>query len=188
MVAIDNTTLALLLHPKAKPPLDLETNQPLQKAQERLEQLITDLDAEDERVIIPTPVLTELLILAGKEGPQYLEKIQASKTLLVRGFDERAAVELAAMELADRGKHGKKGGVEAPYQKVKFDRQIVAIAKVNGAHTIYSDDDGVRKFASRIGLKVISTWDLPIPPSKTPLFDDLPAEESESADDKPKGQ
>lgn len=174
MVAIDNTTLALLLHPKAKPPNDPATNQPLQKSKERIEQLIDELDADNERVIIPTPVLSELLILAGKEGPQYLEKIQASKTLLLRPFDERAAIELAAMELADRHKGGKKAGSDAPYQKVKFDRQIVAVAKVNGAHTIYSDDEDVRKFASKAGLKVVSTWELPIPPSKTPLFDDLP--------------
>jgi hypothetical protein len=99
MVAIDNMTLALLLHPKAKQPNN------------------------------PTPVLSEFLILAGKEGPLYLEKIQAARTLLVRPFDERAAIELAAMELADRGKGGKKGGSDAPYQKVKFDRQIVAVAE-----------------------------------------------------------
>jgi predicted nucleic acid-binding protein len=177
MVAIDNTTLALLLHPKAKPPNDPATKLPLTKAQERIEQLITDLDAESERIIIPTPVLSEFLILAGKDGQLYLEKIQAARTLLIKPFDERAAIELAAMELSDRGRIGKKAGSEAPYQKVKYDRQIVAVAKVNGAHTIYSDDDDVRKFAEKAGLKVVSTWELPVPPSKTPLLDildDLP--------------
>ena len=174
MVTIDNTTLALLLHPNAKPPNDPQTRQPLARARERIEQLITDLDAEDERVLVPTPVLAELLILAASEGPRYLETIQASKTLLVRGFDERAAIELAAMELAERSRGGKRGGLDSPWQKVKFDRQIVAIAKVNGSHTIYSDDSDVRSFASKAGLKVVSTWQLPIPASKTPLFDDLP--------------
>jgi predicted nucleic acid-binding protein len=187
MVAIDNTTLALLLHPKAKPPNDPATKLPLKKAQERIEQLVTDLDADGERIVIPTPVLSEFMILAGKEGPLYLEKIQAAKTLLVRPFDERAAVELAAMELADRAKAGKKAGTDAPYQKVKFDRQIVAVAKVNGAHTIYSDDGDVRKFAIKAGLKVVSTWELPLPPSKTPLFDDLPEPTPETDDGKKKG-
>jgi len=177
MVAIDNTTLALLLHPKAKPPNDPVTKLPLKKAKERIEQLITDLDEDGERVIIPTPVLSEFLILAGKEGQLYLEKILAARTLLLKPFDERAAVELAAIELSDRSKIGKKAGSDAPYQKVKFDRQIVAVAKVNGAHTIYSDDEDVRKFAIKDGLKVVSTWELAIPPSKTPLLDildDLP--------------
>ena len=40
MVAIDNTTLALLLHPKAKPPNDPQTKLPLEKCKERIEQLI----------------------------------------------------------------------------------------------------------------------------------------------------
>jgi predicted nucleic acid-binding protein len=189
MVAIDNTTLALLLHPKAKPPNDPQTRLPLEKPKERIEQLMLDLDADDERVIIPTPVLSEFLILAGKEGPQYLEKIQDAKTLLLRSFDERAAIELAAMELGDRSKVGKKAGSDAPYQKVKFDRQIVAVAKVNGAHTIYSDDDDVRKFATKAGMKVVSTWELAIPPSKTPLFDaldDLPEPTTAPHDEKKK--
>jgi predicted nucleic acid-binding protein len=176
MVAIDNTTLALLLHPTAKPPKDPKTGQPLPKSRERIEQLIADLDAEDERMLIPTPVLCEFLILAGKDGPQYLEKIQASKTLLLKPFDERSAIELAAMELSARGRGGKRAGSESPYQKVKFDRQIVAIAVVNKAHTIYSDDQDLGKFASSVGLKVVCTWNLPVPPSKTPLFDDLPDE------------
>jgi hypothetical protein len=171
MVAIDNTTLALLLHPKAKPPIDPATNLPLEKCRERIEKLIDDLDADGERVIIPTPVLCEFLILAGKEGPEYLGNIESAKTFLVMPFDKMAAVELAAMELEHRGKGGRKKEPDVPYQKVKFDRQIVVIAKANGAHTIYSDDGDVRKFATRAGLKVVSTWELEVPPSKTPLFD-----------------
>jgi hypothetical protein len=111
-----------------------------------------------------------------------LEKIQGAKTLLLKPFDERAAIELAAMELSVRGKGGKKAGLESPYQKLKFDRQIVAIARVNEAHTIYSDDQDLGRFAKNAGMKVVCTWDLPIPPSKTPLFDDLPDEKSADPD------
>jgi hypothetical protein len=52
----------LLFHPGAKPPNDPKTGQPLVKARERIEQLITDLDAEDERIVIPTPVLCSLRV------------------------------------------------------------------------------------------------------------------------------
>lgn len=183
MVAIDNTTLALLFHPGAKPPNDPKTGHALIKARERIEQLISDLDAEDERMIIPTPVLCEFLILAGREGSLYLEKIRDAKTLLVRPFDQRSAIELAAMELAARGKSGKRTG-DLPYQKVKFDRQIVAIARVNEARTIYSDDQDLGRFAKSVGLRVVCTWDLPIPASKTPLFDNLPDEKAPDADER----
>lgn len=184
MVAIDNTTLALLLHPKAKPPIDPATKRPLEKCRERIEKLIDDLDADGERIIIPTPVLCEFLILAGKDSSEYLDKIENAKTFLVMPFDKKAAIELAAMELDHRSKGSKKTGPDIPYQKVKFDRQIVAIAKANGARTIYTDDGDMRKFAIRAGLKVVSTWELEVLPSKTPLFDKLEDDAEPAADTK----
>jgi hypothetical protein len=49
---------------------------------------------------------------------------------------------------------------------MKFDRQIVAISLVNGATVLYSDDDGVAKFAAGCGLKVKRVVDLPVPASQ----------------------
>jgi predicted nucleic acid-binding protein len=117
-------------------------------------------------MILPTPVLSEFLIFVGKDGPIYLEKISGMKTILIRPFDVVAAVELAAIETEDRIKHGKRGGSGSPWAKLRFDRQIVAIAKTNGANKIYSDDEDVTKFATRIGIAVISTWELPLPAAK----------------------
>lgn len=86
-------------------------------------------------------------------------------------FDLKAAVELAALHLDVRASGGgRRGGQEGTYAKIAFDRQIVAIAKVNGAHTIYSDDDGVKKFAERYGITVVRTWELPVPEERHPLF------------------
>jgi hypothetical protein len=47
----------------------------------------------------------------------------------------------------------------------------------------------VRKFATKAGLKVVSTWELAIPPSKTPLLDildDLPEPTTAPQDGKKK--
>ena len=55
---------------------------------------------------------------------------------------------------------------------MKFDRQIVAIAKVEGAERIYSNDGDIARYAKAEGLEVIRLQDLPDPPEKTPdLFD-----------------
>ena len=59
------------------------------------------------------------------------------------------------------------------WAKVSFDRQIVAIAKVNGAHTIYSDDRGVKNFASEHKIKVVRTWELPRPKGSQMTFEEL---------------
>jgi predicted nucleic acid-binding protein len=166
MVGTDATTLSLMLHPTARPPKDPRTGKPIERLEDRIEKLLEDLDAENDRIIIPTPCLSEFLVLAGKDGPAYLDKIREMKTLLIRPFDEMAAIELAAIEYEDRSKGDKRGGVAAPWAKVKFDRQIVAVAKVNGAKRLYSDDEDVIKFGRKAGLDVISTWDLPLPVAK----------------------
>jgi hypothetical protein len=120
------------------------------------------------------PALAEFLILAEKDGPQYLNEIALQSNIYIQSFDQRAAVELAAMELAARGKGQKRHpvSVSTPWQKVKFDRQIVAISKLHGVHTLYSDDGDVKTIAEDNGIKVVSTWDLSPPKSKTPLLDD----------------
>jgi hypothetical protein len=61
------------------------------------------------------------------------------------------------------GKQKKKGDSAATWAKLKYDRQIVAIAKVYGATNIYSDDSDIRTMASKEGIKVIGLADLPVP-------------------------
>jgi hypothetical protein len=129
MVVIDNTFLSLLLHPKARPPRDPSTQKPVERIEDRIGQLIEDLDSESERMIVPTPVLSEFLVLAGNDAPEYLNRLGEKKNLLVRPFDEKAAIELAAIELEDRKTSGKRGTSNSPWAKIRFDRQIVAIAK-----------------------------------------------------------
>ena len=179
MVSMDAGYLGLLLHPAAKPPLDPLTKKPLTRAKDRIERLVDDLHASNERVVIPTPALCEFLVLAEDYAQQYLSDLANQPSFYVRPFDQMAAVELAAMELLARRKGGKRlpTSLGTPWQKVKYDRQIVAISKVHQVHTIYSDDNDIRVIAENEGIKVIPCWELPLPPSDTPLFDDVPPPE-----------
>lgn len=180
MVGVDSTILSLILHPRARPPIDPSTRKPVERMVDRVEQLLEDLDAEGERLIIPTPVLAEFLVLAGRDGPKYLDEISSRKTFLVRPFDEMAAVELAAQEHEDRSKGDRKGGSSAVWQKVKIDRQIVITVKVNGAKRIYTDDTDMRKQAIKLGMEVISSWELPLPAAKQiDMYSEEPGETSE---------
>jgi hypothetical protein len=180
MVVVDNNVLTLMLHPDARPPLDPSTGAPVDRIDERVELLIETLEEDGETIIIPTPVLSEFLILADKDGPHYLTVLDKTRVFRIASFDERAAVELAAIHRDEKERHGgdKKGGAKETWAKIKFDRQILAIARTNGAHTIYSDDEGVEKLAKRLGIDIVKTWNLPIPQSKQ---DNLPFAETESA-------
>jgi hypothetical protein len=149
MVVFDNTALSLLLRPGARPPLDPATGQPVAVAQERLAALVQRLQRSRTVVLIPAPVLSELLIRAGAAGPGLLDVIQKSSAFRVGAFDTRAATELAQMTNASltTGRERREAG-EAPWNKIRFDRQIIAIAKVHGATMIYSDDKNLIAFAN----------------------------------------
>ena len=155
-----------MLFPGSRPPQDPSTKKPVDRVKDRIEKLLDDLDSESERMILPTPVLSEFLILAGKDGPAYLDKIASMRNILVKAFDEVAAIELAAREVEDRITQNKRAGSASPWAKLRFDRQIVAIAKANGANRIYSDDEDVIRFAARTGIEVVSTWQLALPAAK----------------------
>jgi len=65
------------------------------QAKERIEHLINELHKQGNKIIIPTPVISELLIHAGNAGPQFLVEITKSAKFRVAPFDTRAAVEAA---------------------------------------------------------------------------------------------
>lgn len=50
--------------------------------------------------------------------------------------------------------------------KVKYDRQIIGIAKVHQADAIYSDDRGLRTKAEAEGIRVIGLLEIALPPEE----------------------
>lgn len=168
MRAIDATTLALLLQPEARPPTDPTTGAALTRHTERLELLVANLQRERDTLVIPTPALAEVLVRLEDSAPAVLERLNRSARFKIADFDQRAAVELAALTRDSLRSGDKFGGSDAPWQKVKLDRQIVAIARVEGASIIYSDDAGLSRFAIARGMTVIKSWDLPLPEDPEP--------------------
>ena len=165
MVVFDSSLLLLLLDPEARPPLDPATQQPFERCQERIDQLLKKLEQDGEKAVIPTPVLSEILLIAGRAGRDYLHHLQHASIFRIVPYDTRAAIELADMTRQFLDKGDKRGGVEGDWSKVKFDRQIIAIACVESAHAIYSDDAKLGHAAKRVGLTVYCTADLPLPPA-----------------------
>ena len=179
MVVFDATTLLLFFAPDARPPFDPATGVPVARCQDRVEHLVATFERDRTKVIVPTPVLSEILVRAGEAGVEYLNVLNSSVHFKIVPFDTRAAVELAAMTREASSSGDKKGGSNDPWAKVKFDRQIVAIACTEGAKAIYSDDQGIYRFATRAGIEVIGTGQLPLPPEdpQHSLFGERPSEE-----------
>lgn len=167
MVVFDTSVLLLVLNPDAKAPIDADTDEPVARATERIEYLIDSLTTDQEKILIPTPVLSEVLVHAGEAFQPYIETLNGQACFKIVPFDQKAAVEaaLALKDAIERGGHRvDAANPDATKTKVKFDRQIVAIAKAEGAHAIYSDDEDVHRYAVRAGLKAYRTAELDLPP------------------------
>lgn len=144
---------------------DENTPSSVPRAKERVEYLIDCLSQAGEKIVIPTPALSECLVYAGPAGPDYLTIISKQSCFRVASFDERAAVEAAVRTYQARQRGRPKGGApEIAKAKIKFDRQIVAVATVEGATAVYSDDAHIVGYASEAGMEAYRLADLPLPP------------------------
>jgi predicted nucleic acid-binding protein len=132
----------------------------------RVNHLFVMLEKAKSKIIVPTPALSEVLIGAGRAAPKYLEILTRSSRFKVVPFGERAAVEAAdahhrAIEAGDK----KEGG--SNWAKIKYDRQIMAIAKVENADCIYSNDEDLVRLGRKDGIPVVILDQLPDPPTTT---------------------
>jgi hypothetical protein len=139
MVVFDSAVLTLLLWDQARPPLDPATGKPVERCKERMELLVNALHKTKQTILIPTPVISEVLTVSGA-GLRYLAILQKTAVFRIEPFDTRAAIELAEMNKVHLAAGDKKAGIDAPWQKIKIDRQIVSIARVAGAKTLYTND------------------------------------------------
>jgi len=162
VVVFDTSFLVPLIDPRVKGTGDVDA---------KLTYLIETLDKQKDVVIVPTPALSETLIGAGDAAPQYLDILSKTPRFRIVPFGTRAAVEAAERHRQAIRNGDKKEGAES-WVKVKFDRQIIAIAKVEDAVRIYSNDNDIYRYGKAEGLDVTRLQDLPDPPAKTAdLFD-----------------
>lgn len=129
----------------------------------RLNHLIETAAKNKQRILIPTPALAEFLVRTDDATTEWLNELEKKSAVEVCAFDRRAAFECAFIERGAHQKGDKKHGSDSAYQKVKFDRQIVAIAKSRNAGLIVSDDDSLRRVSLSVGLQVSKIEELPVP-------------------------
>ena len=165
-VVIDTSMLLLFLRPNTPVPRDRDGKLAPKYARERVDNLIAELEKSKTTVVVPSPALAEILVRATHEEARAIVAVMNKSAVFdIVSFDERAAIELADImrtELAELGRKKLRAEAET-WAKLKFDRQIIAIAKVCGASTIYAHDEGIQTVAARVGIKVQRFEDLPLP-------------------------
>jgi predicted nucleic acid-binding protein len=165
MVVIDASMLMLLFRSDVPARATDAKAKPISYVPERLAYLVKTIEAGQSHIVIPTPVLSELLVrTTPQETQRILEEINSAAVFRIEPFETRAAIELAVMTREALTAGSKKGGSEQSWAKVKFDRQIVAIARVAQATAIYTDDDNLAAMAKTVGIQPIGLAELALPP------------------------
>lgn len=154
-VLIDTNALIKLLDPR----IDVGVSA-------RLKGLLEDIDRTNGQLIIPVQVVGEYTSGADQAGQEVLAKLLGNRRIKVANFDHVAAVECAMMDKTAIASGGHKRAPlnrDVSWQKVKVDRQIVAIARVLKVDRIISTDGDIPKIAKAVGIPCIAVEELPMP-------------------------
>ncbi len=107
--------------------------------------LLRYLDEQEKIILLPTPVITECLWPVEVHAREPV--LNVINKFMIGAFDLAASIKCAelmhAMTPAEKEFKEKKGITKA---QMKFDYMIAAIAIVNEAECIYSEDDGLKTF------------------------------------------
>jgi predicted nucleic acid-binding protein len=154
--------------------ITLATARETDEAYERLAGLIDDLVASRTVIGIPAPAWAEFLCGTDVATSGIVNALKKRSTIRILPFDEVAAFEAALIHRGAKSLGAKRGAAKAPWQQVKIDRQILAIARQNSVTTIYTDDDNMVAEAARLAIDTIRTNDIPLKPKQNSLFDQDP--------------
>ena len=165
MIIFDSTYLIALLHDNPPPPRD-ENNIPVARFKERIAELVNTVSAQDTTIGVPTPVIAEILVYYPESKEEYLEVLRNRYKFEILPFGIKAAIEASEL-IAKLVAETKQPASQ--WAKVKFDVQIVAIAKgESGVTMLYADDKGIVNNAKRLKIPVMRICELPLPPERKP--------------------
>jgi hypothetical protein len=166
MIIFDASYLVVLLHPNPAPAKD-RNDQAVSHFKERVAYLASSMDISNNTIGVPTPAMAEVLVRAGTARAKYVSLLSDTWRFQLLPFDSRAAIESAELIAAIKSNKEK----WETWAKVKFDIQIVSIAKAESAALIYSDDKDIENYAKRLKIQVVRICDLPLPPPEvdTPI-------------------
>ena len=113
---------------------------------DRISGLIEDLVAAKTKIGIPSPAWAEFLCGTGTATSDIINSLDKRGAIRILPFDRVSAFETAQIHRAACLSSGRKRGGPAPWQQVKTDRQILAIAKQYQVTLIYTNDKNMESY------------------------------------------
>jgi rRNA-processing protein FCF1 len=167
-VLLDANYLIALHQPhKLDVPDDPATGIAISNFPARLDYLVSQLELNKSRIVIPTPVMSEFLVRADAAGASMVADWSKNKNFRIADFGRRAAIEAAEIIRHEIDVLGKGHSRPDTWAKAKFDIQIVAIGKIENVTTAYTNDQGLANKCRRNGIAPVLFHELPEPPDDT---------------------
>lgn len=139
---------------------DPRDSRPIERAIDRAEALVEKIDSAKGSVLIPAPVLAEVLIgLTPIQSAELIENIRQLSCFEMVSFDELAAIECAGM-ITPQELKAALADPSVTKAKFRFDRQILAIALANNVNEIWTHDKQLFEKAASLGITVRSLGDI----------------------------
>ncbi len=165
---VDTNILIQILAPNKTGLTRPDSSLELDRVDERAQAFVSEVERRNALILIPTPVLSEFLMgVEVSKYQEYLDTLNGSACFEIVDFDTAAAIECA--QLPDRQELAQISPGQIA-SKLKYDRQIVAIALAAMANEVWSHDDSLRKIASVQGLTVRSLADIEPPAVQEQMF------------------
>ncbi|MDR0564232.1 MAG: PIN domain-containing protein [Azoarcus sp.] len=147
--------------------IDLYSNKDNAKTRkEQIQSFVNAIKKARGQILIPAPVFAEFAVKANEDE---IQEILNDRTFVIADFNKKSALECSFIL---RNELVKKRNKKENKIKVKFDVQILSIAKANEAEVLITDDTHLINLASKHGVLTKTVNNLPPPdPVQEYLFD-----------------
>jgi predicted nucleic acid-binding protein len=167
--------------------ISLANQDPNSDIYERISGLVSDLEVAKTIIGVPAPAWAEFLCGTDIATSGIVLLMRKRSSMRVLPFDEVAAFETAMIHRGAMATGKKRGNAKGPWQPIKVDRQILAIARQHQVTKIYTADDEMIAEASRLGIETIRPEEIPLKSKQNNLDLQVSAVtvESKSSGEKP---
>lgn len=130
----------------------------------RSQALLDHIESSGGTLVLPAPVLAEYLLgIEGEKNKQkHTQLILSMSCFEILPFDELAAIECSLLLSPNEFKQFIKSEINsnATANKIRYDRQIISIAKANNIDEIWSGDKEVSSKSAEFGIEIKSLLDI----------------------------
>lgn len=156
MIVVDTNFLVLMIDPNS--------TQNANSHVDRVRHFIAETSRTGDVIVIPAPVLAELVAARTSRIEEIVETIRQFRVMEIQAFDTVIALETGELIAAVQARIPEQQRLPGWKAAMKYDAMIAATAIVRGARALVTADYGFEKYFEGTPVSVIRIDHLPLPP------------------------